>query len=89
MLECRGLTKHYGAKVALDSVDLNIGQGELVGLLGPNGAGKTTLVKSACGLLRPTSGSVTVYGSSAGSAAALRRIGYLAELFRFPGWLTA
>jgi ABC-2 type transport system ATP-binding protein len=89
VLECRGLSKHYGAKVALDSVDLSIGQGELVGLLGPNGAGKTTLVKSACGLLRPTSGSVTVYGSSAGSAAALRRIGYLAELFRFPGWLTA
>jgi ABC-2 type transport system ATP-binding protein len=89
VLECRGLSKHYGATVALDSVDLTIGQGELVGLLGPNGAGKTTLVKSACGLLRPTSGSVTVYGSPAGSAAALSRIGYLAELFRFPGWLSA
>jgi len=89
VLECRGLSKHYGAKVALDSVDLSIGQGELVGLLGPNGAGKTTLVKSACGLLRPSAGSVTVYGQAAGSPAALSRIGYLAELFRFPGWLTA
>ena len=60
-----------------------------MGLLGPNGAGKTTLVKSACGLLRPTAGSVTVYGAPAGSSAALARIGYLAELFRFPGWLSA
>ena len=47
MLECHGLTKRYGPKTALDSVDLSIGQGELVGLLGPNGAGKTTLIKSA------------------------------------------
>ncbi len=89
MLECHGLTKRYGPKTALDSVDLTIGQGELVGLLGPNGAGKTTLVKSACGLLRPTAGSVTVLGAPAGSPAALSRIGYLAELFRFPGWLSA
>ncbi len=89
MLECRGLTKHYGAKRALESVDLSIGQGELVGLLGPNGAGKTTLIKSACGLLRPSAGSVTVYGHPAGSSEALSRIGYLAELFRFPGWLSA
>jgi ABC-2 type transport system ATP-binding protein len=89
VLECRGLTKHYGAKRALESVDLSIGQGELVGLLGPNGAGKTTLIKSACGLLRPSAGSVTVYGHPAGSPQALSRIGYLAELFRFPGWLSA
>jgi len=89
VLECRGLTKHYGAKRALESVDLTIGQGELVGLLGPNGAGKTTLIKSACGLLRPSAGSVTVYGHPAGSPEALSRIGYLAELFRFPGWLSA
>ena len=89
MLECRGLTKRYGAKLALDEVDLSIGQGELVGLLGPNGAGKTTLIKSACGLLKPSSGAVSVHGAPAGSPAALSRIGYLAELFRFPGWLSA
>ena len=89
MLECRGLTKQYGPKRALESVDLSIGQGELIGLLGPNGAGKTTLMKTACGLLRPTAGSVTVYGHAAGSPEALSRIGYLAELFRFPGWLSA
>ncbi len=89
LLECRGLSKRYGATSALESVDLSIGPGELIGLLGPNGAGKTTLVKSACGLVRPSSGSVSVGGAPAGSGEALARLGYLAELFRFPGWLTA
>ena len=89
VLECHGLSKRYGAKLALESVDLTLARGELVGLLGPNGAGKTTLMKSACGLLRPSGGSVSVCGAPAGSGEALSRLGYLAELFRFPGWLTA
>ena len=41
LLTCEGLTKHYGAKTALDGVDLHIGFGKIVGLLGPNGSGKT------------------------------------------------
>ena len=86
---CRQLEKHYGATVALEGVDLEVGPGELVGLLGPNGAGKSTLVKIACGLVRPSSGSAQVAGAPAGSAAARGAIGYLAELFRFPGWLSA
>jgi ABC-2 type transport system ATP-binding protein len=73
------LRKRYGANEALKGVDLTIGEGELVGLLGPNGAGKSTLVKIACGLVRPTSGTVKLGGA----------IGYLAELFRFPDWLSA
>jgi ABC-2 type transport system ATP-binding protein len=87
--ECQGLVKRYGATVALGGVELEVGPGELVGLLGPNGAGKSTLVKIACGLVRPTSGTATVAGEPAGSAAARATIGYLAELFRFPGWLQA
>jgi ABC-2 type transport system ATP-binding protein len=66
-----------------------VGEGELIGLLGPNGAGKSTLVKIACGLVRPTSGGATVAGAPAGTPEAHRSLGYLAELFRFPDWLSA
>jgi ABC-2 type transport system ATP-binding protein len=84
-----GLHKTYRAAVALDGVDLRVAPGELVGLLGPNGAGKSTLTKIACGLVRATAGTVTVLGHAAGSTEARARTGYLAELFRFPGWATA
>ena len=49
-LECRQLSKIYGAVRALDQVDLTIRRGRIVGLLGPNGSGKTTLIKTAAGL---------------------------------------
>jgi ABC-2 type transport system ATP-binding protein len=88
-LHAVGLRKSYRAAVALDGVELRVAPGELVGLLGPNGAGKSTLTKIACGLVRPTAGSVEVLGHPAGSATARRSTGYLAELFRFPGWATA
>src|SRR5712691_8012191 len=88
-LAVRGLGKRYGRVRALDGVDLEVANGELVGLLGPNGAGKSTLVKIACGLVRPTEGSAEICGARAGSPAARRSLGYLAELFRFPGWVTA
>jgi ABC-2 type transport system ATP-binding protein len=81
--------KRYGRTTALDGVSIHVDEGELVGLLGPNGAGKSTLVKIGCGLVRPTSGSASVCGAPAGSAAARANLGYLAELFRFPGWMTA
>jgi ABC-2 type transport system ATP-binding protein len=87
--ECHGLAKRYGPTEALAGVDLEVQAGELVGLLGPNGAGKSTLVKVACGLVRPMSGSAQVSGHPAGSLPARATIGYLAELFRFPGWLRA
>jgi ABC-2 type transport system ATP-binding protein len=88
-LAARGLAKRYGSIEALGGVDLEVGEGELVGLLGPNGAGKSTLTKIACGLVRPTAGQVEVGGARAGSLDARRRLGYLAELFRFPGWTSA
>lgn len=88
-LEIRSLVKRYGAVEALGGVDLEVGDGQLVGLLGPNGAGKSTLVKSACGLVKPTSGTLTVAGAPAGTKEARAAIGYLAELFRFPGWARA
>jgi ABC-2 type transport system ATP-binding protein len=88
-LAVHGLAKRYGSVQALKGVDLEVGTGELVGLLGPNGAGKSTLVKIAVGLVRPTAGSAGVAGARAGSRAARAALGYLAELFRFPGWYTA
>jgi len=88
-LEVSALAKRYGATHALRGVDLTVGEAELVGLLGPNGAGKSTLVKSACGLVRPSAGTVSVCGAAAGSPPARRALGYLAELFRFPGWTSA
>jgi ABC-2 type transport system ATP-binding protein len=81
--------KRYGGTVALAGVNLEVREGELVGLLGPNGAGKSTLVKIACGLVHAGAGRVEVCGAPAGSAAARAALGYLAELFRFPGWCTA
>jgi len=88
-LSARGLEKRYGSTTALAGVDVDVAEGELVGLLGPNGAGKSTLVKIACGLVRPTRGQAEVCGAKAGSRASLRQLGYLAELFRFPGWYSA
>jgi len=88
-LAVRGLAKRYGSVEALKGVDLEVGEGELFGLLGPNGAGKSTLVKIAVGLVRANGGTAEVAGARAGSRAARASLGYLAELFRFPGWYTA
>jgi ABC-2 type transport system ATP-binding protein len=87
-LSVSGLEKTYGSVRALTGVDIEVGEGELVGLLGPNGAGKSTLVKIACGLVTPTAGAAAVCGAPAGSVEAHRELGYLAELFRFPDWCT-
>jgi ABC-2 type transport system ATP-binding protein len=89
VVEATGLTKTYKRTTALDGVDIDVAPGEVVGLLGPNGAGKSTLTKVLCGLVRPDSGTARVAGAAAGSAAARARVGYLAELFRFPGWASA
>jgi ABC-2 type transport system ATP-binding protein len=89
VLAVADLRKSYRGQEALAGVDLEIGAGELVGLLGPNGAGKSTLTKIACGLVRQSGGSVEVLGRPAGSPPARAALGYLAELFRFPGWCSA
>jgi ABC-2 type transport system ATP-binding protein len=89
VLTATGLTKSYKRSVALRGVDLEVRAGEVVGLLGPNGAGKSTLTKVLCGLVRPDGGSAQIASAPAGSAPARAQVGYLAELFRFPGWATA
>ncbi len=62
-ISVRGLHKHFGPTRALDGVDLDVRPGELLGLLGPNGAGKTTLVRILATLLRPTAGTVRIFGA--------------------------
>lgn len=67
-LELRGITKRFGASVALDSVDFTLEPGEIHALLGENGAGKSTLMNIGCGLLSPTSGQIRLGGELAAFA---------------------
>ena len=84
-----GLTKSFGQVEALSGLDMQVERGEVFGFLGPNGAGKTTAVKLLLGLLAPTGGEGWVLGRPLGDLDARRRLGYLPELFRYQGWLTA
>src|SRR5947208_11531127 len=61
-VEIRGLLKRYGEIVAVDHVDLTVEAGDVFGYLGPNGAGKTTSLRMMLGLIRPTGGSVRLFG---------------------------
>jgi ABC-2 type transport system ATP-binding protein len=80
ILEAHALGMRYGRRSALTDCTLNIPPGHVVGLVGPNGAGKSTLLKLACGILNPTSGSISVLGSTPGSGPAqLARVGFLAQ----------
>lgn len=88
------LTKHFTAKmgrervVALSDVSFEVEPGEIFGLLGPNGAGKTTLVKILLSIVRATSGEVHLLGENNSDHTIRRRVGYLPENHRFPGYLT-
>lgn len=61
VIKIMNLTKRFRKTTAVDNVSLNVKQGEVLGLLGPNGAGKTTLIRCLLGLIRPTSGSATIF----------------------------
>src|SRR4051794_201104 len=61
-VDAEGIVKRFGETVALDGVDLAVDEGTVTGLLGPNGAGKTTMVRVLATLLRPDSGSASVFG---------------------------
>jgi ABC-2 type transport system ATP-binding protein len=81
VIEAYGLTKRYGATLALDSLDLDIARGEVYGFLGPNGAGKTTTIRLLLGLHRPSAGNARVGGCDAWAdpVAAHRRCAYIAS----------
>ena len=83
------LAKRYGSIIALAGLTMTIPRGDIFGFLGPNGAGKTTAVKLLLGLTPPTAGHAEVLGAAIGDRDALRRVGYLPELFRYQSWLNA
>lgn len=85
------LGKSYGKVKALESVSLNVQRNSIFGFLGPNGAGKTTLMKTLLGLVRPTSGSATIFGRDivTDSVAIRERVGYLPQQPRFIDYMTA
>jgi branched-chain amino acid transport system ATP-binding protein len=59
MLELRDVRVSYGRIEVVHGIDLNVGQGEVIGMIGPNGAGKSSILRSICGLVRPSSGRAT------------------------------
>lgn len=78
-LRTMDLCKTFGSKTAVDHVSINIKRGDIYGFIGRNGAGKSTTLKMACGLVRPTSGTVEVFGSSTEDETVSRRVGVLIE----------
>lgn len=77
-LAVRGLTKTYGNRRVVDDVSFELQRGEVFGFLGPNGSGKTTTMRMALDLIKPDSGTVSIFGS-APDLHVLRRVGYLPE----------
>jgi ABC-2 type transport system ATP-binding protein len=88
LLTCTALTKKYGNVLALNSIDLSIGRGKIIGILGPNGSGKTTLIKLINGLLTPTEGSILVNGMAPG-VETKKIVSYLPDNNFLPHWMTA
>jgi ABC-2 type transport system ATP-binding protein len=88
-VEAVRLTKHYGARSAVEDVSFTAFQGEIVGLLGPNGAGKTTTIRLLTTVLPPTSGEFSIAGHGSTSATEIRRcIGVLSESSGYPAHQT-
>ena len=89
-VQAEGLTKRFGAFVAVDHLDLGIAKGEVVGFIGPNGAGKSTTIRMLCGLLQPSAGRAVVAGFDVGHQpeAVREHIGYMSQKFSLYGDLT-
>ena len=80
-VQLKSVWVHYDRVSVLEDIDLTIGESDFLGLIGPNGGGKTTLLKVILGLLKPSSGDVTVFGQT--PAEGRRRIGYVAQHAHF------
>jgi ABC-2 type transport system ATP-binding protein len=81
-VSAHGLSRYFGARIAVDQVSLELGQGEVLGLLGPNGAGKTTIMRLLTGNLAPNNGKVEICGMDLQKQTLKAKacIGYLPEI---------
>jgi len=80
IVELRQVSKHFGAKVAVNDVSFDVLEGQTYGLIGPNGAGKTTTFSMLCGFLTPTNGTIKVMGASPSEPGALKgKLGVLPQ----------
>ncbi|MBV8979079.1 MAG: ABC transporter ATP-binding protein [Alphaproteobacteria bacterium] len=84
-IDVKGLTKRFGAKTAVNGIDIAVPYGEVWGFLGPNGSGKTTTIRMLCGLLKPDAGSGTCLGFDLlrGGERIKREVGYMTQKFSF------
>ncbi len=91
IIEVHGLTKKFGKLTAVDHLELNVYRGDVFGFLGPNGAGKSTTIRMLLSLVKPTSGSIQIFGKplSRERARILRRIGAIVEKSDFYLYLSA
>ncbi len=89
-IELRQLTRRYGRRVGVESLNLRVQEGTVFGFLGPNGAGKSTTIRVLLGLLRPNAGFATVFGLDCWkhSARIKADIGYMPGDFRLYPWMT-
>ncbi len=89
VVELEGVSRRFGATLALDNVNVRVPEGVVFGLVGTNGAGKTTLIKHVMGQLRAVRGKVSVFGLDPAThpTEVLSRIGYLSETGELPEWM--
>jgi len=88
VISARGLTKHYGKRIAVDSIDIEIAAGRIVGLIGPNGSGKTTTLKAALGLIQ-CDGELSVLGLDPRTQRdeLMKDVCFIADVAILPRWL--
>ena len=89
VVEVRDASAVFGSVKAVDGLSLSVGRGEVMGFLGTNGAGKTTTIKMILGLLRPSSGEVSVLGGDPALPETRRRVGYMPEIAYYYPYLNA
>lgn len=87
IIECRNLVKYFPGCLALNSVNLKVPKGRIVGLLGPNGSGKSTMIKLMNGLLTPNSGQILINGMAPGIETK-KAVSYLPERTYLNSWMT-